>query len=92
MLAKFECKLEHNRSIEEWGIYVKEMKPEISGARLYYFPFTADKCNLCGKRISMGLQPACVKHCWAGVMKFDKIEILTEHMRKKPKTVLWVAR
>ena len=83
------CKQEHNRGEEEWGIYVTEVQPEISGGKLYYLPFPTDNCNLCGKRIAKGLPPACVKHCMAGVMEFGTIKELTEHMQNKPKTVLW---
>ena len=83
------CKQEHNRPLEEWGICVKEVQPEITGGKLYYFPFPTDNCNLCGKRIARGLKPACDHNCWADVMKFGTIEELTEHMQKKPKTVIW---
>jgi len=83
------CKQEHNRPPGEWGIYVKQVEPEITGGKLYYFPFPTDNCNLCGKRITKGLQPACVHNCWANVMKFGTIGQLAEDMRKKPRTVLW---
>jgi len=87
--CEIACKKEHNRPPDEWGISVREVEPEIAGGKLYYFPFPTDKCNLCGKRIAKGLQPACVKHCWAGVMKFGTIGELAEYMQQKPKTVLW---
>ena len=89
--CEIACKQENNRPVEEWGVCVKEVEPEISGGKLYYFPFFTDNCNLCGKRIARGLQPACVKHCWTGVMKFGTIGELAQYMRKKSKTVLWVA-
>jgi Fe-S-cluster-containing dehydrogenase component len=88
--CEIACKQEHNRPAGEWGIHVKEVEPEIAGGKLYYFPFPTDNCNLCGKRIAKGLQPACVKHCLAAVMEFGTIKKLTEHMQRKPKTVLWV--
>ena len=84
------CKQEHGRPDDEWGIRLHEERPETSGGRMYYFPFPTDNCNLCGKRISKGKEPACVKHCWAGVMKFGEIEELAGYMKKKNKTVLWV--
>lgn len=87
--CELACKQEHNRPDGEWGIYVNEVKPEITGGKLYYFPFPTDNCNLCGKRIAKDLAPACVHNCWAQVMKFGKIEELTEYMRKKSSTVIW---
>ena len=87
--CEFACKQEHNRPEGEYGIYVNEVQPEITGGKLYYFPFPTDNCNLCGKRVARGLQPACVHNCWANVMKFGTIEELTKYMQKKPRTVLW---
>ena len=87
--CEIACKQEHNRRPEEWGIYVKEVEPEVTGGKLYYFPFPTDNCNLCGKRIAKGLQPACVKNCYAGVMEFGTIGELTQRMQEKPRTVLW---
>lgn len=88
--CEISCKKEHIRPDGEYGIYVNEVKVEISGGKLYYFPFPTDNCNLCGKRISKGLKPACVHNCWAGVMKFGEIQELTRYLQKKPRTVLWV--
>ena len=87
--CEIACKKEHNRPGGEWGISVKKVEPEITGAKLYYFPFPTDKCNLCGKRVSKGLSPACVHNCWANVMKFGTIEQLVKDVRNKPRTVLW---
>ena len=88
-VCELACKQEHNRPDGECGICVMEIEPEKSGGRQYYVPFPTDRCNLCGKRIARGLQPACVHNCWANVMQFGKIEELTLFMRKKPRTVLW---
>ena len=88
-VCEIACKQEHQRPEEEWGIYVTEIQPEISGGKLYYFPFPTDKCNFCGKRIAKGREPACVKHCMTGVIKFGPINELAEHLQKKSRTVLW---
>ena len=88
-VCEIACKQEHNRPPEEWGIYVKEIEPEIAWGKSYYFPVPTDNCNLCGKRITKGLQPACVHNCWAGVMTFGTIQELTGYIEKKPRTVLW---
>ena len=89
--CEIACKQENNRPDTEWGVHVTSVEPEISGGGLYYIPFFTDNCNLCGKRIARGLQPACVKHCWAGVIKFGTIAELARYMESKPRTVLWVA-
>ena len=91
-VCEIACKQENNRPLDEWGIYVMEVKPDISNGKMYYFPFPTDNCNLCGKRIAKGLLPACVKHCQTGIMKFGKIEELTEYMQHNKKTLLWVPR
>jgi Fe-S-cluster-containing dehydrogenase component len=88
--CELACIIEHKRPSGEWGIHINEVEPEISGGKLYYIPFPTDKCNLCAKRVSRGLQPACVQNCWAGVMKFGLIEQLIKYMQQKPRTVLWV--
>lgn len=87
--CELACKQEHNRPDREWGINVNEVKPEIAGGKLYYFPFPNDNCNLCGKRIARGHKPACVQNCWAGVMKFGTIEELVGQIKEKAKVVLW---
>ena len=48
-----------------------------------------DLCNLCQDRVKGGLQPACVKHCQVGVMKYGGIKELAAYMELKPKTVLF---
>jgi anaerobic dimethyl sulfoxide reductase subunit B (iron-sulfur subunit) len=84
------CKQEHGRPAEEYGIFVNEPDSEKTGGIKYFIPFPTDKCNLCGKRIADGKDPACVHSCWANVMKFGRIEELAEQMQKKPRQVLWV--
>ena len=54
-----------------------------------YVPVPTDLCDLCKDRVKSGLQPACVKHCQAGVMKYGRIKELAEYMELKPKTVLF---
>jgi Fe-S-cluster-containing dehydrogenase component len=88
--CEIACKQEHNRAADEYGIQVQEIEPEVTRDKLYYYPFPTDNCNLCGKRIAKGLQPACVTNCWAKVMRFGTIQELAEHMQKKPRNVLWV--
>ncbi len=83
------CKTENNRPAEEWGIRVREVEPETTGGKQYFFPFPTDKCNLCGKRTVKGKDPACVHNCWAGIMKFGTVEELAREMEKKPRSVIW---
>ncbi|MFH1032498.1 MAG: 4Fe-4S dicluster domain-containing protein [Chloroflexota bacterium] len=87
--CEIACKREHNRPEEEWGMTVNEIEPEKSGGKIYFIPFPTDNCNLCGKRVSKGRQPACVQSCWTSTMKFGTIQELTESMKKNRKMVLW---
>ena len=89
-VCEISCKNEHNRPEGEYGICIEEVDPEYAGGKQYFFPFPTDKCNLCGKRITKGLLPACVHNCWADVMKFGRIEELADLLSKKARTVLWV--
>ena len=89
-VCELVCKKEHNRPDGEYGICVREVEPELTGGKQYFFPFPTDNCNLCGRRMARGLEPACVHNCWADVMRFGKIETLAGEMQKKPRTVLWV--
>jgi len=90
--CEIACKQEHNRASDEYGIQVQEIQPEVTRGKLYYYPFPTDNCNLCGKRIARGLEPACVTNCWAKVMRFGTIQELAGYMQKKPRNVLWVPR
>lgn len=89
-VCEIACKKENNRPEGEWGICVQEVKPELTGGKQYFFPFFTGNCNLCGKRIGRGKEPACVHNCWAKVMRFGKIEDLATCSGKKPKSILWV--
>lgn len=88
--CEIACKQEHDRSGDECGIQVQQIEPEVTKGKLYFYPFPTDYCTFCGKRMAKGLQPACVRNCWAGVMSFGTIKELSENMQKKSKTVLWV--
>ncbi len=91
-VCEMACRMEHNRSEEKAGIHVKELASEISGGKQYFIPVPTDYCNLCGRRIARGLDPACVQNCWADVMKFGKIPDLARHLADEPRKVLWALR
>jgi len=88
-VCELSCQKEHDRPEGLKGIVVKEVEPEISGGAQYYIPIPTDACNLCGKRIARGQQPACVHNCWAGVMSFGRIETLVSNLDKS-RLVLWL--
>jgi Fe-S-cluster-containing dehydrogenase component len=48
-------------------------------------------CMLCARRTKEGLDPVCVKHCMAAVIKYGRIENLVKEM-DKPRMVLWAPR
>ena len=41
------------------------------------------KCNLCSERVEAGLQPACVKVCPVGALKFEPINKVSEEKEYK---------
>jgi anaerobic dimethyl sulfoxide reductase subunit B (iron-sulfur subunit) len=46
---------------------------------------------LCARRTKEGLDPTCVKHCMAAVIKYGRIEDLAREI-DKPRMVLWAPR
>jgi Fe-S-cluster-containing dehydrogenase component len=89
------CKMEHNLPTGQYGIKIAEIGPwQISDDKwqLSYIPVPTDQCNLCGKRLSKGKQPACVHNCQSGVMKFGTVEELTNEMNKKSRMVLFTPK
>ena len=91
--CELACKQEHNLPIGKWGIKIAESGPmQIDGDRWSYdyVPIPTELCDLCQERVKKGKQPACVKHCQAGVMKFGTIDELSKFMELKTKTVLFV--
>ena len=61
-------------------------------AYLCFLPFPSELCILCAPRTKKGLEPACVKHCMAKVIKWGKLKDLAAEMGKKPRMVLWSPR
>ncbi len=91
--CEIACKQEHSLHEGQWGIRILQFGPVQHGDDQWdfdYIPFPTNLCNLCGTRVKNGLQPACVKHCQAGVMKYGTVKELAEFMELKPKTVLFV--
>ncbi len=84
------CKMEHGRPQDEYGICVQQAKESDPNGKIYFIPFPTDNCNMCGKRRAKGKKTSCEKHCWTGAIKFGRIEELTECLKDKSKTVLWV--
>jgi anaerobic dimethyl sulfoxide reductase subunit B (iron-sulfur subunit) len=41
------------------------------------------KCNLCSERVEFGLQPACVKVCPLGALRFEPINLIQEEKQFK---------
>lgn len=86
------CKMEHGLSVGEFGIEITRSGPvQVSPDKWYFnhIPVPTELCDLCQARVDKGQQPACVKHCQEGVMKFGRIEELAKFMELKPKTVLF---
>ncbi len=89
------CKQEKNLDVGSWGIKISQTGP-FQGAgdqwTFDYIPVPTELCDLCHDRVKDGLQPACVKHCQTGVMKYGTIKELAEYMALKPKTVMFAPK
>ena len=91
--CEMACKQEHQLPPGKWGIKIAQSGPmKLDGDRWSYdyVPIPNQLCDLCSNRVKLGNQPACVKHCQAGVMKYGTIDELAEFMKIKPRTVLFV--
>lgn len=89
------CEEAHDFAPKQRGIRVFEDGPwEYDDTRWNwnYVPVPSDRCDLCIERVSNHLEPACVHHCLAQVMKFGRIDDLVEDFKMKPKQVLWMPK
>ncbi len=88
------CAQEYRRPKEQIGMYISEIVTMKADKKPYitYIPFPTENCNLCAGRTSRGLEPACVKHCMANVIKHGVVEELANDMKKKSRTVLWAPK
>ena len=93
--CEFACNQEHNIPVGQWGIKVAEIGPwQISGDKweYTYIPVPTELCDLCGKRIAAGIEPSCVQHCQADVMRFGTIEELAKQMNGRSRLVLFAPK
>jgi len=82
----------HEAGISGMDIIEKVQALPKGKAYLTYLPFPTHMCVLCKPRTDKGLEPACVKHCMASVIKWGRLEDLAKELGKKPKMVLWSPR
>ena len=90
--CELACKQEHNFPVGRFGIKVAQSGPMQMDEDKWcydYVPIPTDLCDLCRDRVNKGNQPACVKHCQGGVMKFGTVNELAQFMEIKNKTVLF---
>ncbi len=90
--CEIACKQEHDLPEGQWGIRILQSGPMQYAEDKWtfdYIPVPTDLCDLCKERVGNGFQPACVRHCQAGVMKYGTVKELAEYMELKPKTVLF---
>ena len=61
------CRAEKELSLDEWGIKVVELGPEMLGGKWYwnFVPVPSDNCNLCYGRLKAGKKTSCEFHCLA---------------------------
>jgi Fe-S-cluster-containing dehydrogenase component len=76
------------------GMKVMEVVQKLPKGKAYlcFIPFPTELCVLCAGRRKEGLEPACVKHCMARVIKCGPIEDLAQEMKEKRRMVLWRPR
>lgn len=90
--CEIACKEAHGLPPGQWGIKLCQIGPMPYAGDEWAFdfiPVPTDLCDLCGERVQRGLQPACVRHCQAGVMKFGTVKELAQFMEIKPRTALF---
>ncbi len=89
--CKVACSQEHSWPAGMGGIEVLEIVQNMPKDKAYltFLPFPTELCILCANRTKKGLEPACVKHCMAGCMKYGKLKDLALELGKKPRMVLW---
>ena len=85
------CSQEYRWPAGMAGIQVLEIVQKRSNDKPYltFLPFPTENCILCAPRTKKGLEPACVKHCMAGCMKFGRLKDLAKELGTKPRMVLW---
>ena len=88
------CAQEYGWPAGMGGIRVSEIVQQLPHDKAYltYLPFPTELCVLCKPRTRKGLEPACVKHCMAGVIQWGRLEDLAGELGKKPRMVLWSPR
>ncbi len=92
--CRVACCQEHGHEAGSSGMAVIEQVQPLAKGKAYlaYIPFPTELCILCTPRTTRGLEPACVKHCMAGVIKWGRLKELCKDMEKKPRMVLWSPR
>ena len=88
-------KLEHDLPLGKWCIKMLEIGPwEIEPKKYEYnfIPYPTDMCDLCADRAKEGLDPTCVHHCLAQVMKYGPVDELVKDFDRKGKQVLFVPK
>lgn len=93
--CEIACQEAHDLPVGRWGIRLSQIGPMPGTGDQWVFDFVpvpTDLCDLCRQRVRGGLQPACVRHCQAGVIKFGTLKELAQYMELKPKTVLFAPR
>jgi Fe-S-cluster-containing dehydrogenase component len=88
------CAQEYQWPAGMGGMKVLEIVQKLPNDKAYlvFLPFPTELCTLCAPRTKKGLEPACVKHCMAGCMKYGRLVDLSKELGNKPRMVLWSPR
>ena len=92
--CRLACCQEYGYEAGKSGMEVIEKVQTLPKGKTYltYLPFPTELCILCKSRTKKGLEPACVKHCMAKVIKWGRLEDLAKALGQKARMVLWSPR
>lgn len=79
------CKQENDLPVGEQIIDVISIGPITVGEkpRLFNIPTFTTKCNLCSRRITQGLEPACVAACFFNAIRFVDVHEIDKILRER---------
>lgn len=93
--CEVSCQMEHDLSVDRWGIKIQKIGPWHIGGDDYQYDFVpvpTDQCDLCIDRTTKGKKPLCVKHCQSLVMRYGPVDDLLAHFDGTSKFALFVPR
>lgn len=92
--CELACRMEHDLTLEEWGIKVLEDGPRKNRDNSIYWdyvPHITDLCDGCIERTAEGLDPLCVQTCLGKVMYYGTVSEMAKTMEELgKKTMMYI--